>query len=131
MHYGQRQGRNVKPFVDENEALQQYLEKNWLLLTPKSLQDPYDRLFTELEQINKQLWELEDEIRSLKHKLGMMSMSAKEAACLLSGNIQRPECLRIIEIGLVVPELNDRRAATVQKLNALFGITSQEKVYQS
>ena len=133
--HGQKKGVNVKPFVDENNALQEYLEKNWLLLTQKSMQDPYDRLWAALKEVNKRLWDLEDEIRLLKSSLTKLpgvhqsQMSAREMACLISGNIQNISCMRIIEIGLLVPELNDRRAQLVQELNALFGIRTQEKLY--
>lgn len=127
--HGQKKGVNVKPFVDENNALQEYLEKNWLLLTQKSMQDPYDRLWAALKEVNKKLWDLEDEIRTLKVSLGIAKIPAHDAACMISGNMQNPKCLRIVEIGLLVPELNDRRAKLVQEMNALFGIRTQEKLY--
>ena len=130
MHHGAKKGMNVKAFVDENNELQRYLEQNFFLIAPKALQDPYDRAFNALKEVNRQLWDLEDEIRNLKIEFGGGGLSAQEMARVISGQIHLPASLRIIEISLLIPELNDRRAKLVQEINRLFGIYSQEKVFQ-
>lgn len=105
----------AKPWGDECNAIQDYLEKNWLMIAPKTLQHDYDSLYKELKRINGELWKLEDEIRELAKKELTWANGEKD---------------RVVEIALLIPKLNDERAEAVRKLNALFTISSQEKIYK-
>lgn len=110
---GQAKGLHVGPWVEEINLIQNYLEKEWFPLAPKSIQNDFDTLYKELEKVNQELWELEDNIRAI------MAMEA------VDGHDQE----RVMEIAFAVPRLNDQRAELVKRMNALFGLQSQEKVY--
>ena len=61
----------------------------------------------ELADVNRKLWDAEDEVRELPR-------SAQE---------------RLAELAKWIPELNDRRADLVQRVNRLFAVSQTEKLY--
>lgn len=128
-HNGLKRNLNIQPFVDENNALQTYLEKNWFMLAKKNIQHAYDTAFTKLKGINTELWALEDEIRRLLKIVP--EGDVPDVAGYLASNGHMPEVKRLIEIALYIPQLNDRRAQAVAEINALFGINTMEKVYNA
>lgn len=119
---GQKVGKFVKHWADECNAIQDYLQKNWLLVAPKSIQDPYDKLYKELEDVNKQLWDLEDEQR-----LGLAEYEGNEQ----SGIVDPDVFLKAGARSFKITKLNNRRAQLVQGINTLFGILPQTaKIYK-
>lgn len=107
---------NIKPFVEENEALQRYLEKNWFMhITDGGV--AFDELLDQLGDVNGNLWRLEDESRDLKHTF--------EKGVDNFGTLD--EQARVILFA--INNQNDIRADLVKKINMLFGIESQEKIY--
>lgn len=114
--HGMEKKINVQPFVDENNQLQDYLEKGWLLLANKSIQHDYDTLLKQLEVVNSRLWSLEDRVREWQQISKAQPLGEKE--------------LRdIVQDYFSITQLNDVRAGLVKQINALFGIYSQEKLH--
>jgi hypothetical protein len=113
----------AKPYADECTAIQKYLHENFLLLASKNLQDPYDRHYALLADINKRLWELEDNQRA-----ALAYIKSQE---VLKLDVQ----LDIKKYGvkaMLITELNDLRAQEVKEINTLFGIqanNNREKIY--
>ena len=108
---------NIKPWVEENELLQQYLESNWFPSLNRNNGVEFDDLFDQLAEVNRTLWKLEDEARDLKRtyeqgvdNFGQLDERARKILFQINGN-------------------NDKRAELVKKINALFGVQSQEKLY--
>lgn len=111
--YGSMKHVNIKPFQDEHIELQTYLQLHWFIQfapvdDPKGIK--FDVLTTELQEVNNNLWKLEDEIR----------LRAKQTPI---------DKERLLEIALLVPKLNDQRSDLVQKINKLFFVAEQEKIY--
>ena len=101
-------------FADEHQALEVYLEKKWFPSLTHNQRSQFARYSSELSQVNRALWDLEDEIRNLKS----LPQSGRER-----------ETKRIVSIAFAIPELNDDRARLVEKINALFQVVAQEKLY--
>jgi len=108
--------RNVESrhFAEEDHALQVYLEKHWFPSITHKQRKEFDLHSRKLSKVNRALWDLEDEIRHLR-------------SLLRSGREQ--ETKRIVSIAFAIPELNDNRARLVEKINALFKVIAQEKLY--
>lgn len=104
---------NIQPFVDENEALQRYLEQNWFPDLKAAQGIEYDDLLDQLGDVNERLWKLEDEARMLKRT------SPKT----------QPIHMRAAEVLFHITEENDKRAELVSKINALFKVDTREKIY--
>lgn len=102
---------NTTHLVAEHRAIQSYLEKEWFKLVRKDLSKPYDELLLQLKQVNQRLWNLEDEIREYR-KSPSRWPDKQIAACAFA-----------------IAEQNDLRATLVARINALFGINTQEKMY--
>lgn len=106
---------NIQPFLDESEMCQQALEKNWFdSLTTKDKQDAFDTYYNELLEVNRALWKLEDRARILKAAPDKFQDLANKSAA---------------EVLFSITDLNDQRAEIVKKINSLWGITAQEKMY--
>ena len=117
-----KNGVFVKHWADECNAIQDYLEKNFFLLVPKSIQDPYDKLYKELAAVNKQLWDLEDEQR--------IALAEFESKHGLSATELVPDGLEdlLLKTGIrsfKITKLNNKRAQLVSQINTLFGILPQ------
>ena len=108
--YGELKHINVKPFTDEIEEIQDYLQKNWFIKIEFDKGAQYDELWKKLSAINNELWKIEDEVR----------LRARES-------VLNKE--RLVEIALTIPVKNDLRAKIVQEINRLFQVAEQEKVY--
>lgn len=108
---------NIKPFVEENELLQQYLEKNWFPALNRGRGVEYDELFDQLGDVNERLWNLEDEARELKRtfKAGVDNFGSLDE--------------RARTVLFAITTENDKRSGLVQQISELFGITMQEKIY--
>ena len=107
---------DVQPFLWEHEELQQYLEKTYFVNYPDAGK-AYDKLFDELKEINSRLWNLEDEARTLRQL--KISVAPFDNAAVYRAAVVLCE----------ITQANDERAETVKKINALFGISQQEKMY--
>ena len=101
-------------FAKEDQALQVYLEEQWFRSINHSQRKEFDLYSRELSKVNRALWDLEDEIRRLRS----LPQSGRER-----------ETKRIVSIAFAIPELNDDRARLVEKINALFNVVAQEKLY--
>jgi len=101
-------------FANEDQALQVYLQEQWFPSINHGQRKEFDLRSRELSKVNRALWDLEDEIRRLKS---------------LSPDEREQESKRIVAIAFAIPELNDERARLVAKINALFKVIAQEKLY--
>lgn len=108
---------DIQPFMLEHEAIQQRLELDWFpkLSVKQVTEGVYDKLLEELRAVNEQLWNLEDQARTLRsapNRIFSDEVSRRAAQCLFE-----------------ITRLNDKRADLVKQVNALWGIAVQEKVY--
>jgi len=106
---------DARHFADEHKALQLYLEENWFRRGEPNWIEQFDACAAELARVNQALWHLEDEIRHLR------SLTPAE---------RQTRTERVVTIALAIPELNDERASFVSKIDALFGVRAQEKLYR-
>ena len=104
---------NVQPFIDENEIIQQYLEKHWFPDAP-AVEKDFNCLFEELGKINEEVWKLTDLAHTLTEAPDRMQITAT---------------LRAAETLFSITELNDKRARVVSRINSLFDIKYQEKIF--
>ena len=102
---------NTKPFTDELNDIQEYLEKNWYFKLNETEGATNDALIKQLQVVNGELWKIEDEIR------------------LRMSNDQNRDVPREADIARIIPTLNDKRAKLVQDINAIFQCATVEKVY--
>lgn len=105
---------NVQPFIDENEQIQQYLERNWFTDIGEKQGKQFDVHYEELGEINHQVWKLMDQATVLK--------DAPDRA-------QERANARAAEVLFAIIELNAKRAEIVSKINALFSVQVQEKIF--
>jgi len=103
-------------FADEHRALQDYLEEHWFPSIKHNQRKEFVLHSRALAKVNRALWDLEDEIRRLRS----LSAGGRERASK-----------HIVSIAFAIPELNDDRARLVEKINALFDVIAQEKLYLS
>lgn len=115
--YGALKHVDVKPFSDENNEIQSYLQKNFFYQLNEEKGAKFDELLKKLQEVNHSLWKIEDEVRIYVRK-----DDAREA---IDGDQQE----RLSEIALTIPRLNDKRSDLVQEINAIFGLAGREKVY--
>lgn len=107
---------DIKPFAEEHEALQVYMEKHYFpnIAPFKHHQKAYDEFYAELLEVNGQLWKLEDQARLLaKAPNRFLEAAAVEATDVLFS----------------ITATNDRRANLVKQINLIWFITTQEKLY--
>jgi hypothetical protein len=110
---------NVHPFVDELELIRKHLSENWI--PGISIDDgkviAYDQFYDDLYDVNAQLWDLEDKARVLRDAPDKIVIEESE----------------LFKIGYEtlgkINTLNDKRAELVKKINELWNIQSQEKLY--
>jgi hypothetical protein len=107
---------NLKPFLDEHEALQKYLEKDWfpMIATSEDKQKDFDSLYEQLSETNHDLWKLEDQARIL--------VSAPDKYTDIANR-------RAAEVLFTINASNDRRAELVKKINAIWGMNTIEKLH--
>jgi hypothetical protein len=107
---------NVHPFVDELELIVSYLKKNWIpdILLDEDKVHAYDAHYEALKEVNAQLWDLEDKARTLRDA---------------PDNFQEEACRRAAEVLFSITSLNDKRADIVRRINKLWSIDLQEKLY--
>lgn len=104
--------RKMQHFTQEHGRLQEYLEDKWFPHLPTELRAIYDQLCSRLATINKDLWECEDRARALR-----------------AATKNRQSMHQAGELLFEITRLNDDRAEAVKKINELFGINLQEKIY--
>lgn len=104
---------NIKPFQEEHELLQRYLENNWFPDIPKDKGVVYDEYLDQLADVNERLWKLEDEARALR-KVTPRTQTV---------------WMRAGEVLFTINDENDQRAELVQKINKLFDVQQLEKLY--
>lgn len=104
---------NIEPFLEENEQIQKYLEKNWFPDLPPAKGVEYDKQLEELANLNEQIWKLTDRAHVLTEAINRTDEIIQRAA----------------EVMFLITELNDKRAVVVQKINRLFNINMQEKIF--
>ena len=104
---GRRRPVSVAHFEEELKMIEAALA-DWFGKNPGADRRAYDEAAQELADVNRKLWDAEDEVRELPR-------SAKE---------------RLAELAKWIPELNDRRADLVQRVNRLFDVSQTEKLYQ-
>ena len=107
---------NIQPYLDEHEAIQKHLEKNFfpLIVTDKDKQSSFDHLYDELLEVNGDLWKLEDQVR--------IYLEAPTG-------VEHTADIRLLEVYKTITRLNNKRALTVKEVNAIWGINSREKQY--
>lgn len=105
---------NIQPFIDENEIIQQHLEKNWFPDLNREQAEQYNRILEELGELNHQIWKLTDQAHILKDAPDRMQIQANERAA---------------EVLYATIELNDKRAKLVRDINELFEIHHVEKIF--
>ena len=108
--YGIAKNVNTKPFEDEINELQTYLDVHYFNKINEETGEKYNQLFQQLKDVNNDLWRIEDEVRI---------------------QIRKPSLdrVRLVEIAIAVPTANDKRMALVQEINRLFNLDVKEKVY--
>jgi hypothetical protein len=105
---------NIQPFIDENEQIQRYLEKAWFPSVGAEQGDEYDGLYEQLAELNEQLWKLIDQAHILRDAPDKMQEQANQRAA---------------EVLFAQTDLNDKRAELVRKINGLFEVRVQEKIF--
>jgi len=108
---------NIEPFLQEHEMIQKYLEENYFpnIAAYPDKQKKFDEYFTQLEQVNRDLWKLEDTSRILRD-----APDSKSALVLQ----RKGEVLDLIS------SLNDQRAMMVRQINSLWNIYTVEKLHK-
>jgi len=109
---------NIQPFVDEHEMIQSYLEQFWFpeLDSRAGVDTEYDKLYEELAEVNLTIWKLTDR----GHVLVAAAKANKDGADMLA--------MADVMVGTI--EQNDVRAELVRRINELFGLKVQEKIFQ-
>lgn len=107
---------NIKPFLDEHEAIQRYLEEYYFpnIQAFPDRQTSYDSLYKQLGEVNSGLWNLEDQARILRAAPDKHQEVANQRAA---------------EVLFTITEMNDKRSELVKQINAIWNINSQEKLY--
>lgn len=107
---------NIKPFLDEHEALQRYLEKNYfpILVASPDKQQEFDKLYEEIHEVNSDIWKLEDQARILRDSPDKNNEQVIHRAA---------------EVLFTINDLNDKRSELVKKVDAIWGMAIQEKFY--
>ena len=108
---------NIQPFIDENEEIQKYLEKNYFpdIAAFADKQKKFDEYFEQLGELNSDLWKLEDQIRILRDAPDTNSAIVAE---------------RGWEVAKLIASFNDRRAMMVRQINSLWNIYQVEKLHK-
>ena len=120
MAAGEGKKINTSHFVAEHGEIQSYLERDWFRLADEKIQEAFDELLSQLRAVNARLWQLEDAMRAAKRDWDRNSIN-------LQHNLEQLNKVR--EVAFAIAEQNDIRASLVAKINALFGIDFQEKMY--
>jgi hypothetical protein len=109
---------NIQPFIDEHELIQTYLEANWFpeLESRIGADIEFDRLNEELAEVNAVIWKVTDQGHLLL------------AACK-SMEKCNPAPEKAAEVLYTTIEQNDKRAELVRRINELFGLKVQEKIF--
>jgi len=108
--YGELKHINVKPFTDEINELQTYLDVHFYHKISEENGQRLNVLYADLAALNGKLWKLEDEARIRR--------------------VEQPRPVeRLADMRDLTTDLNDARAMLVQQVNALFTISEPEKVY--
>ena len=104
---GRRQQVDISHFQAELDLIEAALAE-WFRKSAGADRRSYEEATKDLADVNQQLWRAEDEVRQL----------------------QRSERDRLAELTKLIPELNDRRAELVQRVNRLFRVGQVEKIYE-
>ena len=104
---GRQRQMDVVHFQEELELIETTLA-DWLRRNAGADRRAYDQATGELAEVNRKLWQAEDEVRQLS----------------------RSERDRLADLAKSIPELNDQRADLVQRVNRLFHVSQTEKLYR-
>jgi hypothetical protein len=118
---GMKKGVSTLAWEDELLQLDTYLGKkiqSWQRVATAGSTDDFGKLNAELSQVNARLWQSEDEIRRLR-----------TAAIRSIGSTDGPAISEIGALALRICDLNDARCNLVHRINAIFGVNQQEKIY--
>lgn len=102
-------------FLEEKQELESYIASHFPHIGSSGTIDDYYKLSQALMEVNSNLWSLEDEIRIYVNKKEVHAVDAP----------------RIVDIALLIPVLNDKRAELVRNISSLAkGVEVRpEKVY--
>jgi len=106
---------NIQPFILEANAIQEKLHLYWFYKLSDKQGEEFNTLFAKLKATNAGLWKLEDQARVLR------MAPDKQSDTILH---RKAETLDAITFN------NDQRADLVRKINSLWNIDIQEKLYQ-
>lgn len=111
-------GRNVPTaaWEEEQRQLDDYLQKKiqaWQSVATGFAQEEFGKANAELVVVNGKLWAAEDEIRTY----------------CKTEQLTDDECRDLATLAMRIADLNDVRCNLVQKINRLFGVETQEKIY--
>lgn len=104
---GRQRNVEVGHFREELQMIEAALAE-WLRKNAGADRRAYDEATEELAEVNRKLWQAEDQVRQLS----------------------RSERDRLADLAKLIPELNDRRADLVQRVNRLFRVSQVEKMYE-
>ncbi|MBI4465802.1 MAG: hypothetical protein HY656_00020 [Acidobacteria bacterium] len=104
---GRQRQMDIVHFQKELDLIEAALA-DWLGKNVGADRRAYDEATQELADVNRKLWQAEDEVRQLP----------------------RNERDRLADLAKLIPELNDRRADLVQRVNRLFRVSHAEKMYR-
>lgn len=112
---------NIQPMIIEHEAIQKRLEMDWFPKISTAVGEQFDKLYQQLRQTNKEMWQLENQARILR-------AAPKRVVAKLLDNmdtvvLRKSECLDAIST------TNDTRISLVKQINALWNIESEAKIY--
>lgn len=108
---------NVAPFLDELDLVRKELEKKWVPdLIAMNKVEQYDNLYSQLEEVNKQLWDMEDKMCALR--------MAPERVTKTPDWISQTS-----DTGIAISEQNHKRSELIKQINAIWGYKTQEKMY--
>jgi hypothetical protein len=114
-HYKDR-GRDTSALEIEGRACASAFENIRFPLPCGPQTEALDDLLGKLRDQHRLLWKAEDDIRAL---LGKITSRCAELADLWEA----------VDVSRTISETNDHRAQLVGQIDALFGLTPEEKVY--
>lgn len=118
---GMKKGVSTQNWEEELRQLDMFMQKkiqDWQRTATGFSMDEFGRYNAELTIVNAKLWQAEDEIRALR----------KSGSCV-DGRPVGAHAENVATLALHIADLNDVRAALVGKINRLFGVIAEEKIY--
>jgi len=112
---GMQKGVSTEAWEQEREALNLFLQKKiqaWQSTATAQTTEDWMGYNAQLKNTNLALWRAEDDIRALRKEESLPEFYQEVAL-----------------VALRIADLNDARANLVKKLNAVFGVHNEEKIY--